>query len=133
MGYLDELEDNISNHSAKVINAKSADEARAEYIKFGKLLLQRLSISNKNTSFTKEEMKAEYCHAVLDRVLYIYDDEVEVKPDIFVNFLKSDAGLTQFCKEHMEHDGIIGALNYRLQIGNKKAVLEQALQLASQG
>jgi hypothetical protein len=125
MGYHDDLESEINELKYKVIDAKSDEEVIEAYKNFKYKSVTY--ILNTYTELNKDEVKETYYYDVLDRVLWIEDDDIEVNSKDLLNFLKFDKGLVKYCEEHLKYDGITALLKYKNQIRYKKELIKEAL------
>lgn len=131
MSYEDTVEDVISNSIYAVLSASTPAETASAYKKF-KVLSQKQQ--QRHWRFIKESFKDFdecYFYNVLDRVIGINDDECRGTDAVdLAKFLLADSALTEYCKSHIEYDGVPALLKYKAKIMYKNDLIAEAILLA---
>jgi hypothetical protein len=129
MTFEDLIEDKISNLIMQVLNAKDVDNVREEYEELKLMISEQ---QNKYWEFNKDRFNTLYeghYFDLLDRCIDLQNDSYKVTAEELSKVLKLDDELKQYCKEHIEKDGIVAILKYKQSIA-KKELIKNALKLA---
>ena len=131
MSYEDAIEEAISNSIAAVLGASTPAETASAYRTFRELTQQH---QQRHWQFIKgsfENFEECYFYNVLDRVIDISNDECRDTAAVdLAKFLLADEALTEYCKSHIEYDGVPALLKYKAKIRFKNDVIAAALLLA---
>lgn len=130
MSYEDAIEEAISNSIAAVLGASTPAETVSAYRKFKELTQQH---QQRHWQFIKgsfENFEDCYFYNVLDRVIGINDEECRgIAAVDLAKFLLADEALTEYCKSHIEYDGVPALLKYKAKISFKNHLIAEALLL----
>jgi hypothetical protein len=130
MTFEDECENKISNLKMQVMNANNIDEVKEQYKELKLIVIEK---QKRYWDLTKDGFntfdEAHY-YDLLSRCVDFDDDEYLVTAEELSNVLKLDDKLKEYCKEHIEKDGIVAALKYKQPIARKE-LIKYALKLAN--
>jgi hypothetical protein len=131
MSYEDAIDDAISNSIAAVLGASTPAETVSAYRTFKELTQQHQQSYWQFIRESFENFEECYFYNVLDRVIDINNDECRDTDAVdLAKFLSADEALIEYCKSHIEYDGVPALLKYKTKIRYKKYVIAEALLLA---
>jgi hypothetical protein len=98
-----------------------------KYFLAKKVHQQEIDLHNRNNGISSEEQLS---YDMLEMCLFFDNDDVEYcTANELANVLRVDSSLRKYSEEHVLHDGIWGALKFKIPITTKTDVILDAINL----